>query len=368
MFIKVQDIVQVMEEYAPLHLAEKWDNPGLLTGSLQQTVNKVMLALDVTPDVVKQAIAEDVQMIIAHHPVIFSPLKNLAETNWQNKMLAEILRHNIAVYCAHTNLDITNNGVNDILANKLALQNIKDLSILGQEQLRKIVVFVPFDYVDKVANAMSQEGAGHIGKYSDCTFRVEGTGTFKPLTGTKPFIGQVDNLEKVSEIRLETVVTKDNEQRVIKAMLDNHPYEEVAYDVYALLNEYNSWSLGRIGELTEQLSVAEFAQKVKKALNLEYVLYADAGKKVKKVAVCGGSGSDLIDIALKKGADVLVSADFKYHTVQQAKFSGLSVVDASHQGTELPIVNTLHDYLIKQFPSKKLAVLLAQEEFILQHV
>lgn len=368
MSIKVQDLVQLMEQYAPTYMAEKWDNIGLLLGSFEQTVDKVMVSLDVTPDVVEQVIKENADMIIAHHPVIFSPLKNLAETNWQNKMLAKLLRHNIAVYCAHTNLDITKNGVNDILAKKIGLKNITDFSILGHEQLRKIVVFVPLDYADKVAQAMTQGGAGHIGKYSDCTFRTKGIGTFKPLEGTNPFSGEINKLANVSEIRLETVITKDKEEKVIQAMLKSHPYEEVAYDIYALLNEHNQWSLGRIGELKEELTVKDFAQLVKQSLNLEYVLYADAGKKVKKVAVCGGSGSDLIKIAQQKGADILVSADFKYHAAQEAIFSGLSIIDASHQGTELPIVNILQDYLTKYFADTKLIVLSAQEEMILQHV
>ncbi len=364
--VKVRDLICLLESYAPPRLAESWDNVGLLAGSPESIVDKVLLTLDVTPDVVKKAVGEKAQLIISHHPLLFSPVKSLAQTGWQNKMLAELIKNDIAVYSAHTNLDIAEGGVNDVLAAKLSLNNVGNLYLTQKEQLRKIAVFVPVSHAEQVACAMTEAGAGHIGKYSGCTFQAKGTGTFRPLAGASPFIGEAGRLERVEEVKIETVVTQECQQSVLAAMLATHPYEEVAYDMYSLLNSVGETSLGRIGELAEEMTVREFAAFARNALYLPGIRYADAGKPVKKVAVCGGAGGDLVKEALVAGADVLLTGDVKYHAAQEATFAGLSIVDAGHQGTERHIMPVLAAKIEDWATACKqeLKVLLADEEEI----
>ena len=368
MSLKVKDVVAFLESFAPEHLAEQWDNPGLLAGNPDSEVNNVMLALDVTPDVVKEAIDKKTDLLISHHPLIFKGIKSLAQTDWHNRMLTQIISNNISIYCAHTNLDIAFGGVNDMLAQKLALQDIKVLQKTGSEKLFKLVVFVPEDYSEAVMFAMTKSGAGHIGCYSDCTFQTKGMGTFRPMNGTKPFIGAEGYLERVNEVRLETVVTETIKQTVLVEMIGAHPYEEVAYDIYELKNEMNPWGIGRIGTLSKKLGAKEFALKIKEALCLDYVVYVDAGIKIKKVAVIGGAGADYAKVALAKGADALVTGDVKYHTALEAKFLGISLFDAGHQGTEWPVLEALHEKLNSWSKSKKIKIVTAKEKKVLQQI
>ncbi len=364
--VKVAELVTLLESFAPPALAEEWDNVGLLTGRSDRAVTKVLLALDVTPEVVGQAVSVGAEMIISHHPLIFSPLKSLAETNWHTRMLAMIIKNELAVYSAHTNLDMATDGVNDVLAKKLSLLNVEKLHTGKYEELHKIAVFVPLSHAEVVATAMTQKGAGHIGNYSDCTFQMQGTGTFRPLEGSSPFIGQNGQLEKVKEIKIETIVNANRQQEVIAAMLAAHPYEEVAYDIYTLLNKNHSEGLGRIGELPDELDTREFAKFVKVALDIEHILYVDAGKPVKKVAVCGGAGGDFLKYAIQAGVDLFLTGDVKYHTAQEALLSDISIVDAGHQGTEKHIMPVLAEKI--KIWDNTLEVILAKEKSIFQQL
>ncbi len=356
--IKVSDITKVLQEYAPQKLAYNWDNVGLLVGSFDNIITKTIVCLDVTPDVVAQAIKQKAQLIVSHHPVIFDGIKNLAQTNWHNKMLSQIIKNDLNVYCLHTNLDITTGGVNDVLAKKLNLQDVESLQLEYSEKLFKIAVFVPCDYADKVACAMTSAGAGMLGNYSHCTFKTQGEGSFMPVEGAKPFVGKTGKLQVVQEVKIEAIMTIDNKDKVIKAMLEAHPYEQVAYDVYSLENSVNKEGIGRIGKLQQELSLNDFLQVVKQALNQEFLVYADAGKKISTVAVCGGAGSSLIDRAFERGADVFITGDVKYHDMQKAVFSGLSIIDATHQATEVLVVDELYT-LLKQ---KKISAVKAKEQ------
>lgn len=368
MSVKVKDVVEFLESFAPLKLAEKWDNPGLLLGDPESNIQKILFTLDVTPDVAEQAAEKKVQLIISHHPVIFNGIKNLAQTNWQNRMLALLIKNNIAVYCAHTSLDTAVGGVNDVLAQKLGLQDVEVLEKSNYDKLFKIVVFVPEEHSENVMTAMTKNGAGHIGQYSDCTFQTMGIGTFRPLSGSTPFIGAEGYLERVSEVRLETVVTQQIKKAVLDAMIQAHPYEEVAHDIYELQNIYNPMGLGRIGNLEKKIAVKEFAFKVKQALGLDYVICADAGNKIKRVAVVGGAGIGFAKTALTLGADALVTGDVKYHEAQEAKLCGLTVIDAGHQGTEWPVLDALQDRFSEWPKAKKLKLMIAKERKILQQL
>ena len=363
--LKVKNIIDCLENLAPPSYAEKWDNVGLMTGNAENDVKTVMLSLDVTPDVVEQAIKQKAQMIVSHHPLIFSPLKTLAETSWQSRMLADIIRADITVYSAHTNLDSAVGGVNDVLAEKLGLMDVSILDTSNVEPLCKIVVFVPEGYADKVRTAMTNAGAGHIGEYKDCTFMTDGTGTFRPLEGTKPFIGRIGRLEKVKEVRLETIIMEKDEKKVLTAMIKAHPYEEVAYDIYPLRNRLVLAGLGRVGVLKQLLTAKQLAEKVKKALKADAVTYSDAGRKIKKVAVCGGAGTDFIDTAIRQGADAFVTGDVKYHAAQKALLDGMTLIDAGHQATEMPVLGKLQELLQD---IKGLKIIIAREKIVIRQL
>jgi len=354
--------MEAVEKIAPRELSEKWDSVGLLVGSPLKEVKKILIALDVTQEVVNEAVREKVDMIVSHHPIIFKPLSNVREDNPIGNILFSLIKNDIIVYAAHTNLDYCELGTNYYLSQKLGLEETEVLQT-AEEDLYKIVVFVPRGYEDKVRDAMGNAGAGWIGNYSHCSFMALGTGTFKPLERAEPFIGTKGLLEKVEEFRLETIVPKSLKDKVIRAMIESHPYEEVAYDVYKLENNGSRNGLGRIGFLRGEMTLADFGEKIKKDLGLKHVRFVGApGKIVKKIAVCAGSGAGLIPAAKKKGADVFVSGDIKYHEALEAKQAGLALVDAGHFATEWPVVPALAEYLQKELngEEQKVQILTSQ--------
>lgn len=357
MTAKVQTIINLVEQLAPKYLAEEWDNIGLQIGSPAGEVHKVLVTLDINAEVVEEAIQADVDLVVAHHPLIFSPLKNLRFDTPLGRNIALLIGNSIAVYAAHTNLDSAQDGVNSVLAQRLGLQETGVLAPSYREKYCKIVVFVPQGQVDQVRDAMTQAGAGWIGNYSHCTFQTAGTGTFKAGAGAKPFIGQIGELERAEEYRLETIIAERAVGKVVKAMLKAHPYEEVAYDLYPLLNEGASQGLGRIGKLPAPVTLGELAQQVKELLGLTNLrLGGDLGKKIEKVALCGGSGAALIHKAVFQGADVLLTGDIKYHEGQDILAQGMCFIDAGHNGTEQIIVPVLAQYLREKAAEAKLDI------------
>ncbi|HWR54872.1 MAG TPA: Nif3-like dinuclear metal center hexameric protein [Negativicutes bacterium] len=346
MSVKCRAICGAIEQLAPPYLAEEWDNSGLQLGDPEAEIKRVLVALDVTPEIMEQAKAEKVQMIIGHHPLIFRPLKALRTDSVPGGIIREAIKNEIVVYAAHTNLDSAGAGVNHLLAAKLGLETAVPLCSVQQEGLLKIVVFVPAGAEDGVRNAMAEAGAGWIGNYSHCFFQSAGTGTFLPGAGAKPYIGSQGTLERVDEYRLETIVRESQVKGVVAAMLAAHPYEEVAYDLYSLSNKGESLGLGRVGKLAAPLTVRALAEKVKTVLGCTAVKIAgDKAKTVSKIAVCGGSGAGLAGKALLAGAEVLVTGDVKYHEAQDAMARGLTVIDAGHFATEQLIVPALAGYL-----------------------
>ncbi len=357
MSVKCQVVIDAMEKIAPRYLAESWDNVGLLLGDPSQDVTKIRVVLDVTPEIAERAIADGVDLIVAHHPLIFRAINSIRYDLPQGKLISSLIKNDVAVYAAHTNLDTANGGVSDILAQRLNLQQIEQLAVGYSEQLVKLAVFVPQSHADQVREAIGRAGAGHIGNYSHCTFQCDGTGTFLPLDGTHPFLGKKGKLERVAEVRIETIMPDRITRKVVKAMLNAHPYEEVAYDLYPLNNTGKSLGLGRIGVLEKPVLLAEFAQSVKKALQTQSVTIAGPVEKtISKVAVCGGSGAGLIHEAAFAGADVLVTGDVKYHEAQDALAAGLAIVDAGHFATERPVVGSINEYLNQTAIDNKWAV------------
>ncbi|NLN06674.1 MAG: Nif3-like dinuclear metal center hexameric protein [Firmicutes bacterium] len=347
--VSVQTAINLLEKLAPKKLAYEWDNAGLQLGSLQGDTSAIYVTLDVTEQTLAEAESLGARLVISHHPLFFKPLKAVRTDLPAGRIVQKALAAKITIYAAHTNLDLAKGGVNDALAARLGLAETTVLRRDGQHELEKLVVFVPRGYEDDVHRAMSAAGAGWIGQYSHCSFQVPGTGTFLPREGAKPFLGEEGKLEKAAEIRLETIVPSGLRKRVIRAMLDAHPYEEVAYDIYPLRNDGEAYGLGRIGILQQPCSLPDFCQFVKDRLQIPFLRVAGSTDRlVRKVAVCGGTGSELLQAAAFAGADVLVTSDVKYHEAQEAWTTGVAVIDAGHDATERVIVPVLRDYLQEQ--------------------
>lgn len=344
--VSLQTVINLIEKLAPKKLALEWDNVGLMVGSSAAKVNKILVVLTVTPGAVEYAASNGIDLIVSHHPFIFKPLNSIRQDWPTGKMIVDAIKHNIAIYSAHTNLDVAKGGINDLLAQELGLEKVEVLDRTYEEPLKKIAVYVPRGYEEAVRNAMGDAGAGHIGNYSHCSFNVSGVGTFKPLEGSNPFIGQPGELEKVDEVRVETVAPASKVRKILNAMLKVHPYEEVAYDVYPLENEGCVFGLGRVGCLKTPVTLRELCQVVKQKLKLKYLrVVGDLERKVSKVAVCGGAGGSLIPKAVFTGADAYITGDIKYHEAEEAKASGLALIDAGHYSTEKIVLNFLARYL-----------------------
>jgi len=325
------EIIELFEQFSPKHLAMEGDKIGLQIGSLNKPIRNVMIALDVIEEVVDEAIEKDVQLIIAHHPPIFRPIKALRTDTPYGRMMEKLIKHDIAVYAAHTNLDVTKGGVNDWLAEALGLENTEVLVPTYEEPLKKLVVFSPLETSDSLRKALGDVGCGHIGNYSHCSFSARGVGRFLPEEGTNPYIGTQGELETVEEERIETIVPLSLEKKAIKTMLKVHPYEEPAYDLYPLDLKGEVLGLGRIGTLANPVTLREFADHVKKALDVDGVrVIGNLDATVRKVAVLGGDGGKYYEAAIRKGADVFVTGDMYYHTAIDAKMEGLNIIDPGH--------------------------------------
>lgn len=345
MAVKCRVVFELIEEFAPLSLAEDWDNTGLQLGDPQAEVDKILLTLDVNRAVAEDALDQGAGLIISHHPLFFKPLRRLSLDSPLGGLAAFLIRHNITVYTAHTNLDGAAGGVNAVLAGRLGLKEIAVLRPAGQ-RYAKLVVFIPPGHENDVRDALTGAGAGWIGNYRDCTFQTKGMGTFRPLAGTNPFIGRRGELEQVEEIRLETIVPVEKTGMAVKAILKAHPYEEVAYDIYPLDNPETTAGPGRLGRLPEPLLFRDFVEHVKRVLGAGRVKAGGLPERVvNKVAVCGGSGAELWPLALQGGADVLITGDIKYHTGQDMLAGGINFIDAGHHATERVILPVLGSYL-----------------------
>lgn len=355
MALKVKNLLQELEKIAPKSFAEEWDNVGLLVGSMEAEVRGIYVCLDIDMSILHEAIAKGCNVILSHHPVIFKPLAQIHYDEPQGKILSLAIQNNLHLIAAHTNYDKALFGVSYQLAQKIGLENIKVL-IPDTEKLYKLVVFTPQGYEEIIRKALGDAGAGHIGNYSHCTFGSPGTGTFLPLEGTNPFIGATGQLEKVAEIRVETIVPHSILSNVLKAMLDAHPYEEVAYDLIPLANEKSNTGLGCIGELVKTISLSEFTSDLKTSLGVNTLKIAgELAKPVKKIAVCGGSGKIALSKAIALGADVLVTGELGYHDAQLAREYEVALIDAGHFATEHLAMPYLASVLQKQF-SDSLAV------------
>jgi len=357
MFAHGQTVIQLMEQLAPKHYAVENDKIGLQLGTLQKEIRKVLVALDVTDEVADEAIAQGADLIVAHHAIIFRPLAKLDTSTPAGKLYEKLIKNDIAVYIAHTNLDVTDGGINDWMADLIGLapEARASLEDVHTDKLYKLAVFVPETHHEQVLQAIWKAGAGEIGGYSCCSFNIEGTGTFLPGEDADPYIGEQGKLERVREIRIETVVPHSVHRKVVQAMLKAHPYEEVAYDLYPMELKGRSLGLGRVGKLTEPFKLGELAQRVKKAFDVPVVrMVGDPERIIGKAAVLGGSGAKYVRHALFAGADVLITGDIDYHTAHDALAAGLSIIDPGHN-VEKIMKPRVAEWLTRQLAERKYA-------------
>ncbi|MGE5542287.1 MAG: Nif3-like dinuclear metal center hexameric protein, partial [Bacillota bacterium] len=341
--VRVKDIIDIIEGWAPKSHAIPEDNPGLLAGDPSALVSRVLVAVDAAPAVIDEAIESGAGMLVTHHPLIFTAIRSIHTGEGQGRLLGRLIGAGISLYAAHTNLDVAEGGVEDLLAAAAGLEagesGLQVLDRSGEDALLKLVVFVPEGYEDRVRDALGAAGAGWIGKYSDCTFMTGGTGTFRPREGARPFIGEVGKIEKAREFRLETILPESRRSAVLRALLEAHPYEEVAFDLYPLRNEGKSRGFGRVGRLREPVRLGDLAGRLRRTLGAPYVrVCGDPAAVVSTVATAAGSGGGNVAAAAGAGADVLITGDVKHSPALLAMACGLSVIDVGHFSSERAVV------------------------------
>ncbi|WP_313384176.1 Nif3-like dinuclear metal center hexameric protein [Chishuiella sp.] len=346
--MQVKDVAKVMEEIAPLTYAEDFDNVGLLVGDYSNNVTGILVTLDTTEEVVEEAIVKNCNLIISFHPIIFSGLKKLNGNNYVEKAVLKAIKNDISIYATHTALDNSKVGVNFKIAEQLKLTNTTIL-IPKDNTIKQLITYVPKENLDPLKNALYEAGAGKIGNYDSCGFSTEGKGNFRPIEGANPYIGEKGKLETVAESRVEVVMPNHLEGNIMKALFDNHPYEEVAYSVINLNNKNKYIGIGMIGELEKEMSEQDFFSYLKEQMNTPMIRHSKLlNKKIKKVAVLGGSGAFAIKNAKNAGADIYITADLKYHDFFSAE-NKLVLADIGHFESEQFTKNLITSYLKEKF-------------------
>jgi dinuclear metal center YbgI/SA1388 family protein len=346
--MKVKDIIEHLETLAPKTYQESYDNSGLIVGDKNAEIKGVLVCLDSIEAVIDEAIRKNCNLVVAHHPIIFSGLKSLTGKNYIERTIIKAIKNDIAIYAIHTNLDNMFEGVNKRLAETLGLKNLQILSPKAHTLL-KLSLYVPIAHLSTVRDALFSAGAGEIGAYKHCSFSAEGTGTFMATDGANPFVGNINETHSETEFKLEVILTRDIQQQVLHAMRNAHPYEEVAYELISVENANQYIGSGMIGEIVENDELT-FLNHVKQVLGAGCIKHTPLlGKKVKKVAVCGGSGSFLLPQAIAKGADVFITSDFKYHQFFDAD-NQIVIADVGHFESEQTTIQLIADWINEKFP------------------
>ena len=350
MEITVNDICLALEELAPLALQENYDNAGLQVGERQQPLSGVLLCVDVTEEIVQEAVEKNCNMIISHHPLIFNGIKSITGENYVERTLRMSILNDIAIYSSHTNLDISKRGVNQWIANKIGLKNIQPLTSVSNEQL-KAVVFVPKSHEMLLRNAIFEVGAGQIGDYDCCSFSSTGIGTFRASDACKPYVGKPDVLHCEEEIRMEIILQPHLKNKVLKAIYAVHPYEEPAIDFYSMQTGMAQNGVGALGELETPEDETQFLNRMKTLFRIPVIRHTEfLNKPIQKVALCGGSGSSFIRTVIAQKADVFLSSDFKYHDFFSAE-KKLIIADIGHFESEECTKEIFFEQLSKKFPT-----------------
>ncbi|OFX83842.1 MAG: Nif3-like dinuclear metal center hexameric protein [Bacteroidetes bacterium GWF2_33_16] len=347
--MKIKEITSYLESFAPVLLQEDYDNAGLIVGNPETDVTGILVTIDSTEVIIDEATRIGANLIIAHHPIVLSGLKKINGKSYIERTIIKAIKNDIAIYAIHTNIDSILGGVNSKIAEKLTLQNTKILETKSNHLL-KLVYFVPSEHAENTRNAIFVAGAGQIGNYDMCSFNVEGKGSFRAGEGTDPFVGKKGELHFENEIRVEVILPKHLVNNVVKSLMESHPYEEVAYDIYVLKNDFEGVGSGIIGELKTEMSEMDFLNLLKSTFNAQGIRYTKLlNKPIKKVAICGGSGSFLLNKAIGKNADVFVSSDFKYHQFFDAE-NKILIADIGHFESEQFTKELIYELLIKKFP------------------
>ncbi|MCO6494141.1 MAG: Nif3-like dinuclear metal center hexameric protein [Bacteroidetes bacterium] len=346
----VKEITDLIEKIAPLSYQESYDNAGLIVGSHSDEVKGILLCLDMTEAVLNEAVQTGCNLIIAHHPIVFKGLKKLNGKNYVERIVMTAIKKNINLYAAHTNLDnVLSNGVNEKIAEKLGLTDIEILEPLRGD-LAKLVTYCPPQYSDMLRDSLWKAGSGNIGKYDQCSFSAQGIGTFRGNENSNPHIGVKGELEKVEEDRIEVLFEKYNQNKLLKALKENHPYEEVAYEIYEIANTNQSKGAGIIGVLPEALTQQEFLKYLKGKMKLSVVRYTESDSEfIHKVSVCGGSGRFLLETAMKQKADAFISADFKYHDFFEGD-KNIMICDIGHYESEIFTLEIFMKIIREKYP------------------
>ena len=348
--MKLRELTSFLETIAPLAYQEEYDNSGLLVGEPGKEISGALISLDCTEAVVDEAIENGINLIISHHPIVFKGLKKFNGKTYVERVVMKAIRHDIALYAIHTNFDNVLEGVNKKICDKLGL---KDCSILRAKEgaLKKLVTFCPDKDAEKVRRAMFDAGGGWIGNYSECSYNTEGFGTFTAGEGTDPHVGEIGKRHHEPEIRIETIYPANIERKLIAALVEAHPYEEVSFDLYPVSNPYPQVGSGMIGNLECEEEELTFLRFVKEALKAQVLKHTGIrGKKVRRVAVCGGAGSFLLPNAISAGADIFITSDFKYHEFFDAE-GKLIIADVGHFESEQFTQELLLELITEKFPN-----------------
>lgn len=347
--MKISDVIECLEDFAPLSLQEDYDNAGLLTGNSSDDCSGILTTLDVTEDVLQEAVENNCNLIVAHHPIIFRGLKKLNGSNYVERTIIAAIKNDIAIYAIHTNLDNVLSGVNKKIAEKLDLQNVQVLSS-AKNVLKKLVTFSPIKNAEDVRNALFLAG-GKVGKYSECSFNVEGTGTFRAGEGAAPYVGEIGKRHEENETRIEVIFATHLQRKIVESLKDAHPYEEVAYDIYALDNELSDIGSGLVGNLAIPLSEEDLLSRLQAEFGVKVIRHSRLlGKKISKIALCGGAGSFLLSRAKSSGADAYITSDVKYHEFFDAD-GEILLADIGHFESEQFTIGLLADILKEKFPN-----------------
>jgi dinuclear metal center YbgI/SA1388 family protein len=347
--VQLTEIISLLESFAPLSYQESYDNSGLLIGDEQQDITSALVTVDVTDEVLEEALKKGSNLIVTHHPLILSGIKKITGRSLPERLIMKAIRNNLCIYAAHTNLDNVNSGVNARICEKLGLINCKILQP-AKGTLRKLVTFIPTEHAEKVRQAVFDAGAGVIGQYDQCSYNLEGYGTFRGSEKSNPFAGEKGKLSFEKEIRFETIFQENLQSTIIKALLEAHPYEEVAYDIYPLDNTDHKIGAGMAGDTPAPVNTIDFLKRMKKIFNAKSIRHSKIIKdKIQKVAVCGGSGNLLIPEAIRSGADLFLTGEIKYHQFFEAG-DKIILADIGHFESEQFTKEIFYDLLIKNFP------------------
>ena len=346
--MKIHEITDFLEEIAPLHYQESYDNSGLLVGDFNSEVKGALISLDCTESIIDEAISLGIKLVISHHPIIFSPLKKINGKNYVERVILKAIKNDIAIYAIHTNLDNIYDGVNSKIAEKLGLINCEIL-LPKSKQIKQLVVYCPTTHALPLKEALFKNGAGSFRAYDNCSFSVTGKSTFKPKRGSTPFLGNIGDVEQVDEERLEFFFNNEDEKLLLDIMRQNHPYEQVAFQVYSLDNISSDIGSGMIGELQNEIESKKYLDLLKTKMSTKCIRHTKiVNKKIKKIAICGGSGSFLLEEAKRQNADLFVSSDFKYHEFFDAE-DKIIIADIGHFESEQFTKDLIYDLLSKKF-------------------